>query len=37
MKKLTLVTENVEVVTLTVSYVHPIPDQVVTLLPTGIK
>ena len=36
-KKLTLVTENVEVVTSTVSNVHLILDQVAMLSPTGIK
>ena len=37
MKKLTLVTENVEVVTSTVSNAHLILDQVAMLSPTGIK
>ena len=37
MKKLTLVTENVGVVTSTVSNAHLILDQVAMLLPTGIK
>ena len=37
MKKLTLVTENVEVVMSKVSNAHLILDQVVMLSPTGIK
>ena len=37
MRKLTLVTENAEVVTSKVSSAHPILDRVATLLPTGIK
>ena len=37
MRKLTLVTENVEVVTSKVSSAHRILDRVAMLLPTGIK